>query len=207
MYGDYDLGITTITMLLVLRLMSLSWCYKDGAADPSTLTERQKRIRLVQLPSMFEVMSYTFTHLAACIAIFFEFTDYRNFIELKHEYKKLEPSKCLWPGIKYYLASVVCAILNLVFNSYFDVNIAFQDEFGTWSFTQQAFLAWGHWGISRSMYYTAFLWNESSAILSGFSYDGENKDGSIRFDKIVGCNYWMCEFCTNTTEFSNNWNF
>ena len=27
----YSLGITTVTMLVVLRLSSLSWCFRDGA--------------------------------------------------------------------------------------------------------------------------------------------------------------------------------
>lgn len=39
-FANYELGITTMSMLLVLRLSSLSWCYRDGAMKDDQLTDK-----------------------------------------------------------------------------------------------------------------------------------------------------------------------
>ena len=35
----YDMGITTFTMLQVLKLQALAWNYRDGGTDPDKLTK------------------------------------------------------------------------------------------------------------------------------------------------------------------------
>lgn len=75
------MGITTQTMLVVLRMASVSWCYKDGIMPQNTLTERQFKYRVVDLPSPLELLSYSITHMSASVGVFFEYRDYKCHIE------------------------------------------------------------------------------------------------------------------------------
>ena len=59
-FGTYDMGITTFTMLQVLKLQALGYNYKDGSTDPEKLTPYQKDKRVIVLPSVLEIYSYTF---------------------------------------------------------------------------------------------------------------------------------------------------
>ena len=59
-YGGYDIGITTHLMLQVLKLQALGYNYKDGNTDPERLTAYQKDKRVVVVPSILEMYSYTF---------------------------------------------------------------------------------------------------------------------------------------------------
>ena len=87
-HGNYSFGITAVTLLLVLRLTSVAWCYRDSMTDPAMLSDRQKKMATTRgLPSVLEFTSYVFTHQSACLAIFFEYTDYIHFIEFSHEYE------------------------------------------------------------------------------------------------------------------------
>ena len=36
-FGDYQMDITSYTMLLVCKLSALAYCYQDGATDPEKL--------------------------------------------------------------------------------------------------------------------------------------------------------------------------
>lgn len=84
--NETDLGITTVTLLIVLRLQSMSKCYDDGARPESDLNERQIKYRIVKLPAIYEVISFTFTHITASIGVFYEFKDYMDWVKLKEEY-------------------------------------------------------------------------------------------------------------------------
>ena len=59
-FGSYDLDITTNTMLLTLRLIALAFSFSDGGKDPKELTDRQKQMMVKELPSVLEMLSYTF---------------------------------------------------------------------------------------------------------------------------------------------------
>ena len=85
----YDMTATTFTMLQVLKLQALAWNYKDGGTDPALLTPEQKDKMAILFPNFLEFSSYTFYCNTAALGVFFEFTDYKRFIEKTHEYKNI----------------------------------------------------------------------------------------------------------------------
>jgi MBOAT, membrane-bound O-acyltransferase family len=93
-WGGWDMDITTFTMLLTARLSSLGFCYKDGGLNDSELIKDQIQRKVVHMPSIMEVYSYTFFCSACLCGPFFEFSDYINFIEMKGNYAKV-PSTVL----------------------------------------------------------------------------------------------------------------
>ena len=81
-YGDYKMDITAYTMLLVCKLSALAFCYKDGGEkNPEILTPYQNAMAVEELPSVFEIISYVFYSQACALGVFFEFAEYKRFIE------------------------------------------------------------------------------------------------------------------------------
>lgn len=80
-FGVYNFDITMYTMLLVCKLSALAFCYKDGGTEPSKLNDDQKARVVNELPSVFELASYVFFVQGVTIGPFFEFSDYKRFIE------------------------------------------------------------------------------------------------------------------------------
>ncbi len=59
-FGGWDMDITTFTMLLTARLSALAFCYKDGGMKDEELLKEQVERKVVKMPSILEVYSYTF---------------------------------------------------------------------------------------------------------------------------------------------------
>ena len=75
------MDITTFTMLLTARLSSLAFCYKDGGQDETDLIKDQIERRVVKMPSVIEMYSYTYFCVTNLCGPFYEYTDYINYIE------------------------------------------------------------------------------------------------------------------------------
>lgn len=80
-FGGFDLDISTFTMLQVCKLSALAFCYKDGGMKEEDLIPDQKERQVKTLPSILEMCSYTWYVQNCALGVFFEFSDYKNFIE------------------------------------------------------------------------------------------------------------------------------
>jgi hypothetical protein len=204
-WGGYEVSdIRTVTMLLALRCISVSVCYKDGATDPIKLSSRQQLMAIKHVPSIIEMTSYTFYHSQSTVAVMFEFKDFQRFIEMRGEYESI-PSTLL-PSLKLYCGGLIAAVINLAGERFYDMEIGYKSEFGTWSTLYQVYYIWIVFFVKRNFYYTPFLWNQASIVASGFGYNGL-ESGQEKWDKVVGTYIWDVETCTNLTEFSNKWNW
>jgi MBOAT, membrane-bound O-acyltransferase family len=88
-YGGWDMDITTYTMILTAKLSALSFCYKDGGEKEETLLPEQKERKVVELPSVLELLSYVFFCSGCIVGPFFEFSDYKMYIEEKGRYSNI----------------------------------------------------------------------------------------------------------------------
>ena len=82
-FGGYELDITLYTMVLTAKLSSLAFCYSDGAYDDKVLMPEQRERKVEKMPSMFEMISYTYCFVGCLMGPYFEFSDYIKFIEEK----------------------------------------------------------------------------------------------------------------------------
>jgi hypothetical protein len=81
-------------MLLACKISALAWCYEDGGKEDEELTKEQIERKVKDLPSFLEITSYIFFCNSAALGIFFEFSDYKRWIERTGEYEKV-PSPIL----------------------------------------------------------------------------------------------------------------
>jgi hypothetical protein len=74
----------------MLRLSSLSFCYKDGSLEieraQKQLGSYQLKYKIEDLPSIIEVFSYTCTICGSMAGPFIEFKEYNDFMYLRGNY-------------------------------------------------------------------------------------------------------------------------
>ena len=80
-FGGYEMEITSYTMLLVCKLSSMAYCYQDGAIDSAKLNQDQRDRMITSLPTPLELASYVWYSQACALGVFFEFSDYKRWIE------------------------------------------------------------------------------------------------------------------------------
>ena len=173
-FGSYDMNITTYTMLLVCKLSALAFCYKDGGMDESKLTEDQKKKQVKELPNLLEFISYVWYCNACALGVFFEYSDYKRFIERTHEYEKV-PSPIL-PSLKTLGMSVSCLVTFVVANNFFPMDTCWSDEYLTYSFPYRIFYYHVAMTFKRFFYYGPFCATTGGIQSSGLGYNGVKKD-------------------------------
>ncbi len=91
-FGGWDMDITTYTMILTAKLSALGFCYKDGGEKEEDLLPEQKVLKVVKMPTVLEMASYVFFCGACICGPFFEFTDYKMYIERTGRYSHIPSS-------------------------------------------------------------------------------------------------------------------
>eukprot|EP01133_Synstelium_polycarpum_P012201 gene12201-14279_t len=66
--------------------------------------------------------------------------------------------------------------------------------------------AHAHVAMSRFKYYFGWYMSEGSAVLSGMSFNGYDKNGNIKWDRITNVYPLQVEWAENIREVSSNWN-
>jgi len=107
----YEMGVVCYTMLLCCKMQALGHNYADGQVvvykmqtkpgqkeEYQGLSSYQISKMIKDAPSLLEITSYIFFCQTAALGIFFEFADYKKFIERTHEYKSV-PSP-IWPTLE-----------------------------------------------------------------------------------------------------------
>ena len=86
------MDITTYSMILVSKLSSLAFCYKDGGEKDENLLPEQIERKVIKIPNVLELLSYVYFPCSAICGPFFEFSDYKLFIERKDRYANIPSS-------------------------------------------------------------------------------------------------------------------
>jgi hypothetical protein len=88
-FGGWDMDITTYTMILTAKLSAMGFCYKDGGEKEDTLLKEQKDLKIVKLPNVIELLGYVFFSPGCICGPFFEYADYKRYIEMTDQYKNI----------------------------------------------------------------------------------------------------------------------
>jgi len=74
------------------------------------------------------------------------------------------------------------------------------------SFGVRVVWAWFSSSLNRFTYYFAWLLAEGACILSGFGYNGKNKDGSLKWDRASSVRPVKVELAPSFKDITENWN-
>lgn len=204
-FGSFELDITTYTMLLICKLSALAFCYKDGAENSEKLTEDQRIWKVTHFPELLEYASYVFFCNGCALGVFFEFSDYKKFIERTHEYEHV-PCPIL-PSLKWLVQGFGFMGVFIVGEKYFYLPDCWSDEYTTWPLWYKVFFYFIAMSIKRFFYYGPFSITTGAVIASGLGYNGKSKlTNDHQWDKIVQIYAWEIETGKSPVEMLRFWN-
>ena len=172
--------------------------------EPEKLTKDQAVRMVKKLPSLLEFWSYIWFCQACALGVFFEFSDYKRFVERSHEYKDV-PSPIL-PSLKWMLQGIICLVTFIIVGGYFPVDYCWSEDI--WNMTYPLRIAYyvAAMTAKRFFYYCPFSMTTGGIIASGLGYNGRNKQGDDQWDKIVGVYIWEVETSSSAIEMLRYWN-
>ena len=217
-FGGFNMDITTYTMLLVCKLWGLTWSFRDGAVDAKQLTPDQIERKVDEFPSLLEYCSFVFSNCGAIIGPFFEYADFKNWIEMKGHYKSMPRGLSngwvtIVPSITCLLGGFLCLGIHIAlvmqgFSVYTCGEKGFADS---GSFLWKVFYYFVAMSGQRFMYYTPFKMTDASMIACGIGYNGtKQKDDKSPpehlFDRIVSIYVIDLETGWSCIEMMKYWN-
>lgn len=160
---------------------------------------------VLNLPSVMELASYVWYTQACALGVFFEFSDYKRFIERTHEYKDV-PSPII-ASLKWFIASISFLVLYTVLNPYFSIETCYTKEYSEFNYPYRLFFYVVSMTVKRCFYYNAFCMTTGAVIASGLGYNGKDKQtGHNKWDKIVGVYVILIETASSPVECLRGWN-
>ena len=147
-YGGYSIDITTQTMKVVCKLWIITFAYKDGGEDPKTLSKDQISRSIKEMPSVIEYLSFVFFCCSGVVGPVFEYSDYKNFMELTGNYKEMprgyKAVDTFIPAMQQFLGAFLCIGIHFLLGVVggYDISLVGSKDF----------LTYGNW-FSRFIYY------------------------------------------------------
>mmetsp|Transcript_42867 Transcript_42867/g.56680 ORF Transcript_42867/g.56680 Transcript_42867/m.56680 type:complete len:163 (+) Transcript_42867:546-1034(+) len=158
-----------------------------------------------KLPSILEMCSYIWYAQACALGVFFEFSDYKRWIERTNEYANV-PSPIL-PSLKWFSKGIVCLAVYTVVAPTFNIEICFADAYLEFSYMYRLFYYFVSMTVKRFFYYNPFCMTTGAIIASGLGYNGvKNETQEHSWDKVIGVYIWELETSTSPIEMLRFWN-
>ena len=205
-FGGYKMDISTYTMLLTCKLMSLAFCYHDGGVKDKekNLNETQRQWQVVDLPTVLEYASFVFYCNACALGVFIEFSEYKRFIEMKGEYMNI-PNTII-PTLKNIAYGMLCFTLYVLGTFYFPFGYCFTEEYDKELMWYKIFYLYMAFTLRRFFYHCAFQFTTAANVSCGLGYNGVTEKGEHRWDKYIGIYTLACETTISINEFLRDWN-
>lgn len=162
----------------------------------------------VKMPSTLEIWSYAYFGQGCLIGPFFEFSDFKRFIERSEEFKSF-PSPVV-PSLIVLGRSFVWLGVFVVGDMFFPIETCWSMKYYEFSFPYRVFYYWIALIIKRFFYYSPFTLVDAGAVSCGFGYNGttEEKDKPpvAKWDRIVGMYVYNIETMKTPLIGMRDWN-
>ena len=213
-YGGWTIDDpTTIYMMSICKFSSLAFSYEDGEKDLSTMKNAHHReYRIVEQPTLLEVLSYIYFYPTSLIGPSIEFKDFINFINETDCYSDLKSKMKLFikKGGFYLLLSFISMFVFSIINNFFPIENVAEEDFGKHSLLYTFVYLYVCTPGIRARYYSGFIMSYAILIFSGLSYT-EKKDEKTNtiiqsFDKGSYGSIKTVEWDINPKNVINEWN-
>ena len=211
-YGEWrGDDVTIIYMMTISKYSSLAFSYEDGGKDINELkNSHHKEYRVVEKPTLLEVLSFVYFYPTSIVGPSIEFKDFINFINETDCYSRLNENLLyiFVNGVKYFVGSFVAMAFYSYVSNKLPVEALVEEEFGkhnllyVWAYIYFCIPA------QRAKYYSGWILSYATVIFSGLSYTEQNVDGKIvkSLEKGSYGSVVNCEWGINPKDMINEWN-
>lgn len=223
-YGSYSLDISGPLMVITQKVISLAYSIHDGLTRYEydlTPTQRHQAVRI--MPTALEYFSYVFHFQALMAGPVIFYRDYIDFIHgsglrgakpltifydnsSKLNEIVLEPSPAI-VVVKKVIGSLTCAVIFVAFIPSYPIKRIKDDDF-----MENTSVAYKIWYIMistmvvRFKYYYAWLFADAICNNSGLGRNGQNSDGSPKWDLISNVDVLPFETSLSLKDSIDHWN-
>jgi lysophospholipid acyltransferase len=152
---------------------------------------------------VLELASYVFYFGACGCGPFFEYSDYKRFIEETGEYRNT-PSPIL-PSLKWFAQALFCLGISEVGKMFVPIEFCWSDGLADYSFPYRVWYYYWAMHAKKFFYYTPFSFTTGAVVASGLGYNG-NERGTEKWDKIIGVYVWELETSGSPVDMWRYWN-
>lgn len=194
MSPDYVFAWTTPQCLITLRMTGLAWDLYDGKRKQDKLSEDQKKTALATLPSLLEVFGYNYFCCGFLVGPHFPMKRYQDFAAgvFSDRVTGGAPASVL-PAVWRLCAGICYAALYRIGEIYLPDVYLLEEGFQSLPLLYKCgiVIVWGKF----ILYKYAFVWltTEGSAILTGITYNGPDKNGNDVWDGCSNIDIWKFE--------------
>ncbi|XP_022104173.1 lysophospholipid acyltransferase 5-like [Acanthaster planci] len=203
----YDLIWTTPHCILTVKMAGTAFDLYDGHKKEEVLSLEQKKLNIKRAPSLLELAGYTY-FIGGCFAApIFSIRPYLEFTEGKlADNDRALPPDCIRPALGRLGVGCVYLVLYTLLSPVFSNAYLMSPEFASLSFLSQMFvvMCWGKVAISK--YSVIFLFTEGVCIMSGFGYNGRDKNGNVLWDRCISYKPMQFELATTCRELVKSFN-
>jgi lysophospholipid acyltransferase len=205
-YGGWTMDVSLIMMMTLTKFTSFAFCYSDGGKDEQSLTKFTLKHSVKEF-TLLEYFGYIYFYPTSIMGPFFEFSDFRDFINREGDYKNIPVLKAIKEGGFRLLGGFFFAILYLIVKPFSSVNFYFENSGSKYFPNCLIYLSFL---FQKFKYYTGFLFTESICLVSGISYQKEflkDEHKEINnFNKVNSINIKVTESTVKLSKFFQNWN-
>lgn len=159
---------------------------------------------VTKLPSILEMASYVWYSQACALGVFFEFSDYKRWIERSHEYKDV-PSPIV-PSLMWLGKGIACLALFTVVSPTFNIETCYIESYVAFSYLYRIVYFFLAMTFKRFFYYNPFCMTTGAIVASGLGYNGKTKEGGEKWDTVIGVYVWELETALSPIEMLRFWN-
>ncbi|EMR08728.1 hypothetical protein PNEG_02903 [Pneumocystis murina B123] len=214
---DPGMDVTSIQMVLCMKLTAFAWNVYDGRQDLLTLTQKQRKYCLKELPSLLDYLGYIFFFPSFIVGPSFDMADYYHWLtngtstyvpKKKHadKLKKRLLRKDRYYALKKFVSGLFYLCLFQLMSLYFSTAFVLNDEFlettRIYRFLYLIPLSITH----RLKYYGVWSIAEGACILSGIGDVTRNHNGDIIHNSLENINPYDVEMAQNTKQLFEAWN-
>ncbi len=212
-YGEWRADDPTIIyMMSICKFSSLAFSYEDGAKDISELkNNHHKEYRVVEKPTLLEVLSFIYFYPTSIIGPSIEFKDFINFINETDCYTDLNKK---FPfifkyGLLYFLGSFVAMAFYAIVSNKLPIDAVSEKEFGKHSLLYALTYIYFCIPAVRAKFYSGWILSYSTVIFSGLAYTEEKDEkGNVKrcLEKGSYGSVVTCEWAISPKDSMTDWN-
>ncbi|KAI9493896.1 MBOAT, membrane-bound O-acyltransferase family-domain-containing protein [Zychaea mexicana] len=202
--GSSKLDYSGALMVATIKFSSFGFNVTDGYCG-GAVTEYNQRMKIDHYPSLIEYFGWICFFGGFFVGPSSEFMDYYRFTN----YYFLSSDKHIspyMPTLRHIVLGVAAAIVMVVVGSTYNYVNMLDNVFLTLPlYKKLAFFKIAGY-VERCKFSSIWLLAEGSCILSGFGYNGIDKDGRHQWNRLLNVNWLACESAQSFKDLSNGWN-
>ncbi|XP_068616661.1 lysophospholipid acyltransferase 5 [Brachionichthys hirsutus] len=189
---EYDIKWTMPHCVLTLKLIGLSFDFYDGGKEPSQLSDEQKKAALPSVPSLIEVLGYSYFYGGFLVGPQFTLRNYQRLVAGELTDCPGHPPNSVVPALQRFSLGLLSLAIYATFSPYYQDGYFLTDEYDAQPFWYRCvfILLWAK--IVLYKYVCCWLIAEGVCILSGLGYNGA-VDGKHKWDACANMKVWLYE--------------